>query len=329
MYVSNFKGAEDPAVLKEHKITHVAAVGEEFVHKEGDGIQYWTKDITDDESAGATMAASLRDGAAFIHSALSADGAVLVHCAAGISRSATVVLGYLILHADYSLRSAFAHLYKCRPCVWPNEGFMAALIALEVEVRGGAPTITTDEYDRWCDWEGPEEEGGTSGGGGPPMGPPRLLRDNTFLDDEQEELDALDEMSEMRKRLGLPKEESSDSVSLDDRIASAAAEPTSPPKRTQGRRFSLTKAERQANAKAATEEAKQAIGDKRRGSSVGGGGGGGGFLLLSFLLNWRRRRKDAAAYAVAEAPAAEAAQGKKKKKKAAKKSAKVAPGSSE
>ena len=58
-----------------------------------------------------------------------------------------------------------------RTCIWPNEGFMAALIELEVEVRGGAPTITTEEYDRKSDWDGEAEEGddaptGTGGGGG-------------------------------------------------------------------------------------------------------------------------------------------------------------------
>jgi len=49
-----------------------------------------------------------------------------------------------------SLLAAFGHLHKSRPCIWPNDGFMACLIALEKKVRGKV-TITIAEYERWGD----------------------------------------------------------------------------------------------------------------------------------------------------------------------------------
>ena len=68
------------------------------------------------------MGAALRGAASFIKKALARKtGVVVVHCAAGISRSATVVLGYLLLHCKRSLRDAFAHVMERRPCIWPNE----------------------------------------------------------------------------------------------------------------------------------------------------------------------------------------------------------------
>ena len=139
LFITNFKGAADAAAFERLGVTHVAAVGAEFVEHTSDTLIYWNKDITDDEHQGAAMAASLRDGAAFIHNALKGGGVVVCHCAAGISRSASVCLGYFILHRKETLRAAFSTIFEARPCVWPNEGFMASLIALEEEVRSRSP----------------------------------------------------------------------------------------------------------------------------------------------------------------------------------------------
>lgn len=170
LYLTNFRGAESLDGLKRIKCTHIAAVGAEFLENTDNHaaselkVRFWNKDVTDDEEEGNNMGASLRDAALFIHKALkSKRNCVLVHCAAGISRSATVVLGYLILHEKMSLREGFALVHKKRPCIWPNEGFMAALIKLEAEKRGGKMSLSSDEYERWGDYDGPEVECETPG----------------------------------------------------------------------------------------------------------------------------------------------------------------------
>ena len=58
-------------------------------------------------------------------------GAALVHCAAGVSRSATVVLGYLMRHRGMSLLQALLLVKRARPAVCPNLGFFRYLRALE------------------------------------------------------------------------------------------------------------------------------------------------------------------------------------------------------
>ncbi|RKF54803.1 Tyrosine-protein phosphatase yvh1 [Golovinomyces cichoracearum] len=56
-------------------------------------------------------------------------GVVLVHCAMGISRSATIILAYLLRrNTNYEVADALSILRKCRPEVQPNDGFMAQLM---------------------------------------------------------------------------------------------------------------------------------------------------------------------------------------------------------
>ena len=93
----------------------------------------------------------LRDGAAAVARAVAAvrasgecdagGGAVLVHCAAGISRSAAVTLAYYVLHRGATLADAAARVRRYRTVAYPNLGFWTALRRLEAAMHGGRSTI--------------------------------------------------------------------------------------------------------------------------------------------------------------------------------------------
>lgn len=57
----------------------------------------------------------------------SPQGCVLVHCNAGVSRSASVVIGYLMQRRDMSAEDAYNLVKSWRPCIQPNAGFMQQL----------------------------------------------------------------------------------------------------------------------------------------------------------------------------------------------------------
>jgi hypothetical protein len=84
---------------------------------------------------------------AFTEEALARGGAVCFHCAAGISRSTTMVLSFLMGSKRLSLREAFALVYARRRVAWPNRTFMRQLVAYELELQeqgwldGDAPSI--------------------------------------------------------------------------------------------------------------------------------------------------------------------------------------------
>lgn len=79
-----------------------------------------------------------------------------------------------------TLRDAFGDLWRRRPCTWPNDGFMASLIDLELATRGQTSSLELAEYVAWGDYEGPAE-----GEALPVSVLPRLMRKDTCLDAEQ------------------------------------------------------------------------------------------------------------------------------------------------
>lgn len=56
-------------------------------------------------------------------------GSVLVHCAAGQSRSVAIVVAFLIWHLGMSFDDAMKHVKSRRLCACPNIGFVKALHA--------------------------------------------------------------------------------------------------------------------------------------------------------------------------------------------------------
>jgi len=80
------------------------------------------------------MAVSFQKAADFIEQALASKaGRVLVHCQAGISRSATLVIAYLMIKRNFTVRQAL-HTVSSRRKIYPNQGFLQQLCDLEDEL---------------------------------------------------------------------------------------------------------------------------------------------------------------------------------------------------
>eukprot|EP00928_Gymnodinium_smaydae_P078588 TRINITY_DN62710_c0_g1_i1.p1 TRINITY_DN62710_c0_g1~~TRINITY_DN62710_c0_g1_i1.p1 ORF type:complete len:362 (-),score=45.49 TRINITY_DN62710_c0_g1_i1:191-1276(-) len=86
----------------------------------------------------------------FIHSWVSREQPILVHCRAGVSRSASVVVAYLIEYQGYSLHDAFFLVRSHRSVITPNVGFMEKLGEYEAQHRHTEePTIEINKYLAW------------------------------------------------------------------------------------------------------------------------------------------------------------------------------------
>ncbi|XP_037934969.1 dual specificity protein phosphatase 19-like [Teleopsis dalmanni] len=73
------------------------------------------------------FAGLMQDAFTYIKEAKLTNGIVLVHCNAGVSRSASVVIAYLIKHCQMKFDDAYAYVKGKRACVQPNSGFLEQL----------------------------------------------------------------------------------------------------------------------------------------------------------------------------------------------------------
>ncbi|XP_077571646.1 dual specificity protein phosphatase 26-like [Stigmatopora nigra] len=91
--------------------------------------------IEADDACHFDMSVNFQAAADFIHTALRRGGRVLVHCQVGVSRSATLVLAYLMLKQKLTLVEAICAVKKNRG-VYPNRGFLRQLIRLDKQLFG-------------------------------------------------------------------------------------------------------------------------------------------------------------------------------------------------
>ena len=117
--------------LREKKITHILNLTINIPNKFEPEIVYLKLTIFDYESQNISQ--FFDEAIEFISEALKNEkNSVLVHCNAGVSRSTSFVIAYLMKKCNYkTYKQAYAHVKKCRPIIAPNRGFEKQLIQLE------------------------------------------------------------------------------------------------------------------------------------------------------------------------------------------------------
>lgn len=130
LFISGYMIAANPRFVKEMGITSIVKMFADDRSYPGGyhrhaKVRYFVAEA--DDVPDYDIQNDARAGALFVHQAISKGERVLVHCHAGISRSATVVILYLMTYRGYNLKTALRHLRQVRPVVNPNSGFMKFL----------------------------------------------------------------------------------------------------------------------------------------------------------------------------------------------------------
>jgi protein-tyrosine phosphatase len=136
LYLGSFYDANEVTVLRELGITHVVDATSEHLSEATSGnlgLAYLPIAVWDVE--GANIAEHFAEVLDFIDAARAAQGKILVHCRAGISRSSTFVMAYLMRagHAS-SLSAALKTVVAQRPYVLPNPSFREQLQEYEASL---------------------------------------------------------------------------------------------------------------------------------------------------------------------------------------------------
>ncbi|KAJ0067315.1 hypothetical protein NL108_016482 [Boleophthalmus pectinirostris] len=157
LYIGNVAVAQNKKTLCKLGITHVlnaahskqGSIGDQRFY--GDTCVYFG--IPAEDSDEFNLSQHFRPAAEFIHTALKTKdgksqrnwqhsltlsalmlgvctGKVLVHCIMGVSRSASLVVAYLMLHQRLTLSNALKHVIQKRS-IYPNRHFLSLLLKLD------------------------------------------------------------------------------------------------------------------------------------------------------------------------------------------------------
>lgn len=131
LYLSNDYVARNRKILNDYKITHILNLTTNIPNMYEPDIIYKKIIIFDFETQNISL--YFEEAFEFIDNALKDEkNAVLVHCNAGISRSASFIIGYLMKkNICKNYKDALRFVRFKRPIINPNKGFERQLINLE------------------------------------------------------------------------------------------------------------------------------------------------------------------------------------------------------
>lgn len=148
LFLGNLAFARNVVEVEKHKITHILNLTRHTLTKEVLRQTVYTSIILKDKS-GQDIISQFSNAFGIIESAKKSNGGrIFVHCKAGVSRSVTISLAYLMYTYKWSLKKAWFHVRSKRPVLHPNRGFLAQLVQFEMrlfpELKAPTLSLTND-----------------------------------------------------------------------------------------------------------------------------------------------------------------------------------------
>ncbi|KAM8939019.1 uncharacterized protein RCH25_052597 [Pelodytes ibericus] len=137
LFLGNEKDAQDLGRMVTLNIGHVLNITTHLplYHAESGALRYKRLPATDNSKQ--DLRQYFEEAFEFIEEAQQEGKGVLIHCQAGVSRSATVVIAYLMKHTLMTVGDAYKFVKGKRPIISPNLNFMGQLLEFESDLNTG------------------------------------------------------------------------------------------------------------------------------------------------------------------------------------------------
>ncbi|XP_060110282.1 dual specificity protein phosphatase 22-A-like [Heteronotia binoei] len=124
LYLGNIRDSEDRESLGKHRITHILSV-HNSAKAQLEDMTYLC--ISASDSSSQNLLQHFKESIRFVHECRLHGGRCLIHCLAGVSRSTTLVIAYLMTVTDFGWEECLAAIKTVRSYASPNFGFQQQL----------------------------------------------------------------------------------------------------------------------------------------------------------------------------------------------------------
>ena len=132
LFLGSIGSASNLKQLQNFKITHIVCCASGIKNFFPDDFKYYNLSLLDSEKENIKQ--YFKESFDFIDDAIKNGGNVLVHCHAGVSRSSTILIAYIMKSKKMKLNDVIDLLKTKREKVSPNAGFMGQLRDYEEEL---------------------------------------------------------------------------------------------------------------------------------------------------------------------------------------------------
>jgi len=131
LYLGDMFDANNIEMLRANNITSIVSVAERLkININEPNIKIYKYELSDDYECDILKYFDE------ICEIINKENIVLVNCVAGVSRSATIILAYLMKYYNMSLKDSFIYVRKRRDRICPNKHFMKCLLDYELTIIG-------------------------------------------------------------------------------------------------------------------------------------------------------------------------------------------------
>ena len=131
LYLGDMIDANNETFIKNKNISCIICVAEKLkINNTDSNIKVYNYELSDDYNCNISLYFDE------IGTIINKENIVLVNCAAGISRSSTIVIAYIMKYYKLDLKNTFIGVRNERNRICPNKNFMKCLLDYELSLFG-------------------------------------------------------------------------------------------------------------------------------------------------------------------------------------------------